>query len=291
MTGSPPKNRAAEMSLALVCLAWGTTFVLVKNALSDISTVLFLAMRFSIATVILAAVYGLRGGRLTTAGLGAGVLTGGLLYSGYLLQTLGLRHTTPATSAFITSLYIVMVPLLAAAIYRKTPGPAEWTGIGFASVGMALLTLSSANFSAGSGELLTLGCAFAFALHILALGHFSKRMSTDWLSLLQIATCGFIGLASFRWVEPVVLHWSRPVVVALAVTSVFATALAFWIQTWAQARTTPTRAALIFSLEPVFAWLTSWLLHGEVLTVRALAGAGCIFAGILLVELKPMRTE
>ena len=216
MTGSPRKNWAAEMSLALVCLAWGTTFVLVKNALSDISTVLFLAMRFSIATVILAAVYGLRGGRLTTAGLGAGVLTGGLLYSGYLLQTLGLRHTTPATSAFITSLYIVMVPLLSAAIYRKAPGPAEWTGIAFASVGMALLTLSSANFSAGSGELLTLGCAFAFALHMLALGHFSKTLEHGLARLLQIASCAvYRPQPRFSWSNRSSCAGPRAVLVAL----------------------------------------------------------------------------
>lgn len=282
-------NWHAELSLALVCLFWGSTFVLVKSALDDVSTVLFLTLRFSIAALILAGVYGIRGGRPAAAGLGAGLLTGTLLYAGYLLQTIGLRYTTPSTSGFLTGLYIVMVPVLSAAIYRRAPAASEWLGIACASAGMALLTLRSARFEAGLGELLTLGCAFAFAWHILALGHYSKRMSTDWLSLLQIAACAVIGLLTFWWVEPVVIRWTPALIVALAVTSILATALAFWIQTWAQARTTPTRAALIFSLEPVFAWMTSWVLQGEVLTTRALAGAACILAGIILVELKPSR--
>ncbi|MBC7924753.1 MAG: DMT family transporter, partial [Bryobacteraceae bacterium] len=111
----------------------------------------------------------------------------------------------------------------------------------------------------------------------------------------QITACAAIGMTTFFWVEPVVLRWTPALVVALTVTAIFATALAFWIQTWAQARTTPTRAALIFSLEPVFAWLTSWLMQGEVLTSRSIAGAGCILAGILLVEIrigqKPVRLQ
>lgn len=278
----------AELGLALVCLFWGATFVLVKNALDEISTALFLAIRFSIATALLAAVHILRGGKFTTKGLGPGLLVGGLLYSGYLLQTVGLKYTTPATSGFITGLYIVMTPILQALIYRRNPRPVEWLGIACATVGMGLLTLHSmAEFKIGIGELLTIGCAFAFAWHILALGHFSKKMDTDWLTLLQIGACGLIGSATVPLLETPSVRWSSNVLLALGVTSVLATAVAFWIQTWAQARTTPTRAVLIFSLEPVFAWATSWLVLGEVLTGRAIAGAVCILAGILLVELKP----
>lgn len=279
-----------ELGLALVCLFWGATFVMVKTALDDVSTVLFLALRFSIATVLLVGVYKLRGRRFTREGIWAGLLVGSLLYTGYVLQTFGLKYTTPATSGFITGLYIPFVPLLQAMIFRRMPGVMEWLGILAATVGMGLLTLQSASFTIGLGELLTVGCAFAFAWHILALGHFSRKMDTDWLTLLQIAACAVIGMSSFWWVETPVVRWSPAVVTALAVTSVLATAVAFWIQTWAQARTTPTRAVLIFSLEPVFAWGTSWLLLGEVLTARALAGAVCILAGILMVELKPARS-
>lgn len=279
----------AELALAFVCLLWGSTFVLVKNALSDISTVLFLAVRFSIASLLLAGVFAVRGGSFRHAGgVSAGLLTGGLLYMGYLLQTMGLHTTTAATSGFITGLYIPIVPLLSAAVLRRLPHPSEWAGIVLASVGMGLMTLRTAGFPVGWGELLTLGCAICFAGHILVLGHFSKQMSTDWLSLQQVAVSALIALGTFWWVEPVMVRWSPTVLMSLGVTSVLATALAFWVQTWAQARTTPTRAAIVFSLEPVFAWLTSWLVEGEVLTTRAMAGAACILAGILFVELKPI---
>jgi drug/metabolite transporter (DMT)-like permease len=282
---------AAELGLAFTCLVWGSTFVLVRNALADVSTVLFLAIRFSLAALLLFALHVLRGGSLRQPGLRAGLATGLLLYSGYLLQTVGLRFTTPAISGFITGLYIVLVPLLAAALYRRQPGASEWLGVALATAGMALLSLQSLRVGSGKGELLTLGCAFAFAAHILALAHYSQKVSAGWLSTLQVATGAAIALLTFWWVEPVFLRPSPALVTAVIITAVFATALAFYVQTWAQARTTPTRAALILSLEPVFAWLASWVLEGEVLTARAVAGVGCILTGILIVELKPLRAR
>jgi drug/metabolite transporter (DMT)-like permease len=281
----------AELGLAFTCIVWGSTFVVVRNALADVSTVLFLAIRFSLAAVLLAGTHVLRGGSLREPGLRAGVVTGLLLYAGYLLQTLGLRFTTPAISGFITGLYVVLVPLLGAALYRRQPGASEWLGVLLATLGMALLSLHSVRMGSGKGELLTLGCAFAFAAHILALAHYSQRVSAGWLSTLQVGTGAAVALLTFWWVEPVFLRPSAAVVTAVVITSVFATALAFYVQTWAQARTTPTRAALILSLEPVFAWLASRVLEGEVLTARAAAGVGCILAGILLVELKPLRAR
>ena len=285
------KTWKAELGLASVCLAWGSTFVLVKNALDDVSTVLFLALRFTAAAVLLGGLYAIRGGRVTRKGLGAGLLTGALLYSGYLFQTVGLRWTTPAISGFLTGLYIVLVPLFAAVVYAKSPGLSEWVGVLLAGAGMALMTLRSSELAIGKGELLTVGCAVAFAAHMVALSHYSRDLNTDLLTFLQIATSAAIALGTFWWVEEVQLRWTPALVTALAVTVVFATAIAFWIQTWAQARTSATRAAVIFSLEPVFAWLTSWLVEGEVLTARGLAGAACILAGILAVELKPFRVR
>src|SRR5258708_7910532 len=112
-------------------------------------------------------------------------------------------------------------------------------------------------------------------------------MGCEWLSLMQIGTCSVGGLATFWWVETPGGHWTMQVLVALGVTSLLATALSFLLQTWAQRETTPTRTVLIFALEPVFAWLTSYLIADEVLSGRAMAGAFCILTGILLAELKP----
>ena len=284
MTASP---RFAELALAFVCLLWGSTFVLVKNALDDITPTLFLAIRFSIASVLLSLVYLARRnpGRPLWTG---GVLAGIFLYTGYFLQTLGLEYTTASKSGFLTGLYIVLVPLLGAAVYRRVPGISEWVGVLLATIGMALMTLTSARFEIGTGDALTLGCAFAFAVHMLLLAHYSRLMQTELLALLQIATCALISLTTFRFVEAPFVRWTPGVLIALAVTSVLATAVAFLLQTWGQQYTTATRAALIFSLEPVFAWLTSYVFEHEVLTRQSLAGAGCILAGILLVELKPI---
>ena len=283
-----PTHRLAELGLALVCLLWGSTFVLVKNALADISPVLFIGIRFSIATIVLGAIYAARRkpGKVTWRG---GLVAGLFLFTGYVLQTVGLRFTTPAKSGFITGLYIVLVPLLLAAVYRRAPGLSEWIGVVLAAIGMGLLTLTTASFEVGFGEALTVGCAFAFAVHILLLGHYSKAMPTEWLTLLQVGTCAVAGLATFRIFESPFVRWRSGVILALAVTSLLATALAFYVQTWGQKYTTPVRAALIFSLEPVFAWLTSYVFEGEVLTRQALVGAACILAGILVVELKPLE--
>ena len=160
--------------------------------------------------------------------------------------------------------------------------------MGLATIGMGMMTLTSFTLDMGFGDALTVGCAFAFAIHILLLAHYSKRMSTEWLALLPVGTSAVISLATCRILESPFVRWSPNVLWALLITSILATAVAFLVQTWGQRHTTATRAALIFSLEPVFAWLTSYVVEHEVFTSQALAGAGCILAGILLVELKPL---
>ena len=135
------------------------------------------------------------------------------------------------------------------------------------------------------------GCAVAFALHIVALGHFARAADTGTLAVTQIVTCALLAGMLFWWAEPVRVRWSARVWIALAVTSLLATALAFSIQTWAQRFSSPTRTALLFVLEPVFAWVTSWLVAGETLTGRVLGGAVAFLAGIVLAELKPFGTK
>lgn len=286
---TPPQWRA-DLALALVAMIWGGTFVLVKDALTDVSPVLFLGLRFSVATLALSVLYVVnpseRGAR---GGWAGGVVTGVLLFLGYLFQTLGLRLTTPAKSGFITGLYIVLVPLASVFVYKRAPQISEALGVGVAMVGLGLMTFTGRTFEIGTGDLLTVGCAFLFTFHIMALGYYSRRMAFGWLTLLQIGTCAAIAVVSFWWVETPVLHLNRQVFIAIAVTSLLGTALAFTVQTWAQRYTSPTRTALIFALEPVFAWATSFVLTNEVLSRRAAIGAFCILAGILLVELKPIR--
>lgn len=287
---SRPARWRAEAALLAIAFIWGATFVLVKQALEDASTLLFLALRFSLAAAVLAAAYRRRlpcprpGG---AAALGGGLLTGLCLFGGYLCQTLGLRLTTPSKSAFLTGLAIPLVPLLAALILRVPPSVAELAGIAVATAGMALMTLPGGELAVNPGDLLTLGAAFFFALHLLAVGHYSPRDGFERLSFLQVVTVALLALGSFWWAEAPFLHRSLTLAGAVAVTGILATALALTVQAWAQRHTSFTRTAVIFAAEPVFAAGTSFAVLGETLTPRGWLGAALILAGILVVELKP----
>lgn len=285
---SAPRGRA-ELAIIITALLWGSTFVVVKEALPEVSTFLFLAIRFVAASVLLLLVYrgrfsGPGPARLVRQGA---LVAGTLLFLGYAFQTTGLRLTTASKSAFLTAFYIVLVPLLSSFVKKRRPRAAELAGAALACAGTMLLTAGEGNWNLGPGDLLTLVCAAAFAAHMIAVEHYSRRISYEVLAVLQVAAVGAWSILAAPLLETPRIVWSSRVVFALALTSVFATAVSFALYTWAQRHTTATRAALLFSLEPVFAGLTGWLAAGEAWTGRALAGAGLILAGILTVELKP----
>lgn len=283
------KRWHAEAALVCNTLIWGATFVTVKNALDDVSTVLFLALRFSLATLALLILFrgAWSGARDVRTSIKGGLVAGSFLFSGYLFQTLGLRYTTAPKSAFLTGLTMVMVPLLAMFVYRSRPRLMEIAGVLLATIGMGLLTLEGAAWAISRGDLLTLCCTAGFAAHILALAHYANKSSFEVLSVTQIAVSAVLSLGMFWWVETPFIRWRWGVISAILITGLLATALAFTIQAWAQQHTTSTRTALIFTLEPVFAWITSYLLAGEGLSARAAGGAFLILGGVLCVELKP----
>jgi len=284
----------AELALVANAVMWGATFVLVKGALGNISPALFLAVRFSVATAALLVLFRkVWKNPLPWRSLAGGALTGIFLYCGYLLQTLGLRLTTPSRSAFITGLSTVLVPFLAALVYKVRPQVSEVVGVLVATAGMGFLTLEGSSFggSLSHGDWLTFACAIAFAAHIVTLGHFSEQMSFELLSVLQVGSAAVAALLFSRWVETPQVRWQPLVVWAIMITGLFATALAFTVQAWAQHYTTSTRTALIYALEPVFAWITSFCITGESLSGRAAAGAAMILSGVVLVEMKPFKTR
>ena len=284
----------AELALVANAVIWGATFVLVKGALGHISPAFFLAIRFSVATVALLVLFRkVWQGPVQWQSLAGGALTGIFLYCGFLLQTLGLRLTTPSRSAFITGLSTVLVPFLAAVVYRVRPQVSEVVGVLVATAGMGLMTLEGSSFggSMSRGDWLTFACAIAFAAHIVTLGHFSEQMSFELLSVLQVGSAALVALLSFQWVEAPQARWQPVVIWAIIITGLFATALAFTVQAWAQHYTTSTRTALIYALEPVFAWITSYCITGESLSGRAAAGAAMILSGVVLVEMKPFQTR
>lgn len=282
-----PRYRA-ELALIFICFIWGSTFVVVKGAINQVSPLLFLAFRFVLATAVLGlTMRGVTGGIYQTKPiLAGGALAGAFLFLGYVLQTVGLKYTTPSKSAFLTGLSIVMVPVFAAVFERKPPGPSEVFGIALASAGMALMTLHRDSLTIERGDLLTIGCAAAFAVQILLVGHLAPKLGFQALAVTQIAVAALLSLATFWWVETPSIRWTAGLLAALVLTGVFATALAFTVQAWAQQYTTPTRVALIFASEPLFAWVTSFVAFGETLSRRSTLGAALILAGILAVELK-----
>lgn len=288
---------AAHGLLIAAVLVWGATFPLVKAALRDLSPLVFNLLRMALATVILVIVNarGLRG--ISRRGLALGAAVGLFLAAGYQLQTAGLAFTTPSKSAFITGLVVVFVPLLSAVpgvAPRGTarPGWAAFAGALLAFGGLVLLTTPPGAGRAllaglGPGEWLTLACAVAFAFHMLTLGRAAPEVPARVLGTLQIAFCTLVMLVTLPIERHSRLHFTPIAIVALLVTAALGTAAAFTIQSWAQQHMPPSHTALIVTLEPVFAWLTSLLFLGERLGERALAGAGLILAGILLAELVP----
>ncbi|MCU1262417.1 MAG: protein of unknown function transrane [Bryobacterales bacterium] len=272
-----------DLSLIAVTAIWGSTFLMVQKALPSISPLIFLGLRFALAAALLTLLYRKR---LTRAAVVPGAITGMFLFAGYAFQTTGLQFTSASKSAFLTSLSVPMVPLAASLVYRKGPGRFELLGVLVASAGMVLLTIPGRVADVNVGDVLSFGCAVCFAGQVVAVGYFANRANFESLVTMQMLTVMLLSLTTFWWVEKPIFRPTPSALAAVAATGIFATALAFSVQAWAQQYTTVTRAAVIYALEPVFATLTSYLVEGEMLTKRVAVGAALILMGILIVELK-----
>jgi len=291
------QSLTAHILLITVTLIWGATFTLVKSALADVSPLLFNLLRMAIASAILLTLNASTLRNLTRRDLKLGALAGLFLGLGYQFQTAGLARTTPTKSAFITGLVVVLVPLLGSirpipAVHAPTalkPGPASFLGALIAFAGLILLTTpphSGAAFFSGFhlGEALTLACALAFAAHLLTLAHAAPSINARRLGTLQIALATLVMLLTLPLGGHLTLHLTTRLILALAITAILGTAAAFTIQSYAQQHLPASHTALILTLEPVFAWLTSLLFLHEHLGPRALAGAALILLGILAAE-------
>lgn len=290
----------AHLLLLAVVFVWGATFVLVKDALADVSPLLFNLMRMALAAACLAALYWKHIGQIDRVALGRGALAGLFLAAGYQFQTAGLRLTTPSNSAFLTGLTVIFVPLIVALPKLRPAGThaPKWNafaGALLAFVGIIFLTTpagSGFDFRAmNMGDMLTLACALGFACHVVTLAHFSPRMRFEQLALLQVGFATVFMAVSMPIFEKPWVHWSGRVTLALIVAAVLATAVAFTVQSWAQQILPPTHLAVLFTLEPVFAWLTSWVVLGEGLGLRGGTGAALILAGVGLTELVSSRIQ
>jgi drug/metabolite transporter (DMT)-like permease len=273
----------ALIVLVAVTAVWGVTFVQVKDAVALYPLFAFLALRFAIASCTLAPVGVRRLRSLGAAGLGAGALAGALLGAGYLLQTAGLERTSVSSTGFITGMYVVLTPLLALVLFRVRAARSAWVGVLLATLGLALLS-GGVDAGAIAGDLLVLAGAAVYSLQIVLMERFAPRYDAIAFTLVEMLAA-FVGLLA---VAIATGQFARPhgwtVWGALLVTGVFASALAFLAQTWAQRRATATQTALAFSLEPVWAAFFGFTLAGDRLGARSWLGCAVIMAGIVVAE-------
>jgi drug/metabolite transporter (DMT)-like permease len=272
----------ALAALILVTAVWGVTFVQVKDAVELYPLFAFLAVRFAIATAVLAPVAATRLRLLDRRAVVAGAVLGLLLAAGYALQTAGLERTTVSSTGFVTGLYVVFTPLFALALFRVRIGRAVWAGVAVSTAGLALL--SGVGTASSVGDLLVLGGAAAYALQIVLLERFAPRYDVVAFTQVEMAAAfaGFTVVAVALGQVEVPRGWT--VWGALLVTGVFASALGFLVQTWAQRRTSATRTALAFALEPVWTAVFGFWLAGDRLGAGSWAGATLIMVGIVVAE-------
>ncbi len=269
-----------------ITACWGSTFFLIHDLLDRIPAVDFLAVRFSIAGILLLLVAPKAVLRLSPAARRQAVVLGGLYGVAQILQTLGLAHTPASVSGFITGMYVVATPLFAAVLLHNRITGTTWLAVLLAAAGLGVLTLDG--FSVGYGEALTFVAAMLYALHIVGLGAWSNATDALGLSILQVVVVAVICLIASA-PHGIVLPDNRDDWIAVVYMAVFPAALALLGQTWAQAHLSATRTAIVMSMEPVFAALFAVMFGGESPTLRMVTGGLMVLGAMLLVEAGPRR--
>lgn len=276
-------QRKGELSLLFLTMIWGTTFIVTRTALSDVTPFVLLAMRFTIGFLVLFIVFFRRMLRVTRHDVWAGAVLGVMFFSGNALQTSGLQYTSAGVSGFITALSVVMVPGIALVVLRERPRLSSLAGVVLATVGLALLSLSD-TLMMSYGDLLTVGCAVAFAFHVVYINKYGYSVEPTVMVAVQLLLSALAAFALAALTEDV-RPLTQGVVLAAGYLGLMATAFAFLMQVYGQRLTTATRSALIYTMEPVFAASFAYLAVGELLTPRGLVGCGFILGGMLVAEL------
>lgn len=272
----------AEVSLVMITAIWGATFTVVKEALIDASPLPFLAIRFIFAGLLLLAI--LSQGRVERAALLPSCILGVFLFGGFLCQTWGLMYTTPSKSAFLTGFGVILVPVIMIFCGSRMRA-ANLAGGALGLCGIYFLVAPSHMMAVNRGDIITLAGAVLFAVHIVLVGIYTRRYSFIHLVPVQILVVGLLSLVVLPLTRERTLHWTGSLLMAILITAVLATGVAFSVQNWAQQYTPAAHAALIFALEPVFAAITSRLVLDERLGGRVLAGSALILLGMVISEI------
>ena len=276
----------ASFALVGVTVVWGYTFLAVQGAVASMPVMDFLAWRFLVASLVMIVLRPTCLRKVTRLELLRGFGLGTVLGLGYITQTYGLRYTPASISGFITGMFVVLTPVMSWILLRRKTNRNTWMVVALATVGLALLSLKG--WSVGIGESLTLGCAVFFAIHIVFLGEWSSHYDPYAFSFLQIGTVAMISLVAAT-PGGIAMPPDPGVWEVIGITGVLATAVAFLVQTWTQSLVSATRAAVIMTMEPVFAGLFAVVIGANQLTLRTLGGAACILAAMLIINLRPGR--
>ncbi|RKD28967.1 DMT family transporter [Thermohalobacter berrensis] len=279
------KQLKADLSLLSVTVVWGASFVITKNALQDIQTYNFLAVRFLIAFLSSAIIFYKNMKNINKKTLLYGALIGVVLFGGYAFQTVGLNYTTASKSGFITGFSVVLVPIISALLLKKTPETSTIIGVILAITGLGLMTLNS-ELSLNIGDFYTLLCAFGFAFHIILVGKYTVDVDSIALAVIQIGVVGILSLIFSLSSENFFIPKSFDLWFAILITGTLATSGAYLIQNTMQKFTSPTHTALIYTGEPVFSAVFAYILLGERMATKAIVGSILILLGMILGELK-----
>jgi drug/metabolite transporter (DMT)-like permease len=276
-------SKAAIISLLVITAIWGGTFIIVKQAIAQMPVMDFLALRFLLAAAVMFLLRPRSLRSLDGQGIRRGVFLGILLGLSYVTQTYGLVYASATVVGFVTGMFVVFTPFIAWVwLHQKITGN-TWLAVGLAVVGLAFLSLNG--WTIGTGELLTLSCAVCLALYTVGLGKWSSQHETYSFTFVQLAT---IAIILFLITIPggITIPTDAGIWLTIGVTAIFATALAFFVQTWAQSILSPTHAAVILTMEPLFAGVFAVLIGNEPLTLRIVLGAIFILSAMYIVQLK-----
>jgi drug/metabolite transporter (DMT)-like permease len=277
---------AALLFLTGITAIWGWSFVIVKDSISVYPVFSFLSLRFFLGSLLLLPFLGRSLFKMNMKVIAAGFALGLFLFSGYAFQTTGLLYTTPSHSGFITGLFVVFTPVFEALIFKKRPSAVVIVSLILSTAGLLILSYQPDLKGINIGDFLSLICAIIYAFHLILIDRFSKKFDTLQLAFLQIFT---VSLFSFAAAVITVSEFAPVPAIALRgliLTAVFATALSYYVQTTYQKITTATEAALIFTLEPIFAGIFAYYMWGENISVRTFIGGVFIFTGMAVSQVR-----
>lgn len=291
--GNPKQTKfLASLGLIVTTIIWGSAFVVMKNSVDKVFPCYLLAVRFSVAAVCMLGVFWPQNKKITKKDIRCGIILGIFLFTSYFFQTYGLKYTTASKNAFITTLYVIIVPFLHWLFNHKRPSGRNLAAAVIAVIGLALLSLEG-DFSINLGDFLTLICGIFFAVHIVFIDRYTEELSPVRLTTIQMATSAVLG-----WLLAPVLEgpldssiMSASLITGFLYLGIFSTMIGFLLQTAGQKYLTPNTSAILLSFESVFGLIFSVIFLGDPVTPKLLAGCCLMFTAVIISEYRPASVE